>query len=431
MKIASVPAPIALRILSAFGFGFFLSMFTRAVANIIKQPVQLDLGLSEETLSLALGTSFFIAFGLMQLPLGVLLDRYDPRRVNAGLLLVAGAGAILVATSASAGELAFGRVLMGLGFAGGMMASVKTYSQWFPIDKLPTVTGLQFAIGITGAISATKPTEWLLRVMDWREIFLIFAGLTFLAALIMAVWPPKHRGDARRESFAELFAGLGRIFRDGYFWRITPWAFISLGISQGIGTLYVFSWMTDVARYNISDAASLLTLTASVSIFNFLLLGRLAEWLVKQGFGLMTLPTIGMTLSMLSLGALVMQWTDHAITIWLVWTISISTGVITMSAIAKAFPLALSGRAFTAFNLQGFAMTAIAQWAVGYVLDLYPRTATGASPEGYQVGFAILLGVQILGMIWFIAASMLGIGKRTMIEIQEGVEPPDGLKPDA
>lgn len=428
MKIASVPAPIALRILSAFGFGFFLSMFTRAVANIIKQPVQLDLGLSEETLSLAMGTSFFVAFGLMQLPLGVLLDRYDPRKVNASLLVVAGVGGVLFATAQSAGELAFGRALMGIGFAGGMMASLKTYSLWFPVDKLPTITGLQFAIGITGAISATKPTEWLLRAFDWREIYLVFAGLTFLAALIMALWPPKHQDDGHHETFAQLFAGMGRVFRDSYFWRITPWAFISLGISQGIGTLYVFSWMTDVAAYNVSDAASLLTLTASVSIINFLLMGRLAEWLRGRGFGLMTLPSIGMTLSMLALMALVLQWTDHAIAIWLVWTISISTGVITMSAIAKAFPVSLSGRAYTAFNLMGFGMTAIAQWMVGYVLDLYPRVGGAASPEGYQIGFAILLGFQLLGMIWFIVASFLGIGMQTMIDAQEGIEAPQGFE---
>jgi len=119
MKILSLPAGTAARILTAFGFGFFLSMFTRAVSNIIKQPIMTDLGLSEEVLSLALGTSFFVAFGLMQLPLGVLLDRYDPRRVTAGLFTIAGLGSAIFAGAQDASTLALGRALMGLGFAGG------------------------------------------------------------------------------------------------------------------------------------------------------------------------------------------------------------------------------------------------------------------------------------------------------------------------
>ena len=89
MKFASLPMSTALRLMFSFGFGFFLSMFTRSLSNIVKQPIQLELGLGEEAVSLALGTSFFVAFGLAQLPVGILLDRYDPRKVNAILFLVA------------------------------------------------------------------------------------------------------------------------------------------------------------------------------------------------------------------------------------------------------------------------------------------------------------------------------------------------------
>lgn len=416
MKFASLPASTAARILSAFGFGFFLSMFTRAVANIIKQPVQADLGLSEEMLSLALGTSFFVAFGLMQLPLGVLLDRYDPRRVNAFLFTIAGIGAAIFAGAEDAVTLAIGRALMGLGFAGGMMASLKTYSMWFPVDRLPSLNGVQFAIGVLGAISATKPTAWLLEIYDWREITLMFAGLTFAAAAILAFLPPKHAANGDGKRLIQQLRELGHIYGSAYFWRVTPFAFISLGISQGVGTLYVFSWLTDVAEYTPGEAASLLTLTASVAILNFLALGPLAERLERKGHGPMLVPTIGLSLSMVAMAMLVLQWTDNVILIWIFWTMSIATGVLTMPALAKAFPGFLSGRAFTAFNMMGFVMTAISQWTVGYVLDLYPRTSMGASPDGYSAAFGILLGLQALGLVWYAAASALGLGTRTMVE---------------
>ena len=82
MTFASLPLSTALRLILPFGFGFFLSMFTRTLSNMVKQPIQLELGLGEEAISLALGTAFFVAFGLMQLPVRILVDRYDPRQIQ-------------------------------------------------------------------------------------------------------------------------------------------------------------------------------------------------------------------------------------------------------------------------------------------------------------------------------------------------------------
>ena len=65
------------------------------------------------------------------------------------------------------------------------MGSLKVYSLWFPRERLPTLNSLQFMIGVLGAWSSTKPIELLLRVLDWRELYLLFAAITVLAALFM------------------------------------------------------------------------------------------------------------------------------------------------------------------------------------------------------------------------------------------------------
>jgi predicted MFS family arabinose efflux permease len=414
LKIATLPAGLALRILAAFGFGFFLSMFCRSSGNLLKGPVQADLGLSEATMGLTFGTAFFIAFGLAQLPIGVLLDRYDPRRVCAAMLAVAATGTLIFAVSHTSGHMAAGRVLMGMGFAACMMAALKTYSLWFPVNKLPTINGIQFSVGILGSISATKPTQWLLEVTDWRGINLAMAALALLAALLLLTLAPKHDSKPSGESLLAQIKGIGKVYGDGYFWRTTPWAFISIGISQGVGTLYVISWLKGPGGLGLSGATDILFLIAFVSIFNYLLVGYLMEWLGKRGFGPMTVPYTGVFLSMVAMGLIVAF--PRAALLWIFWALSIGWASLTMASLGRAFPVSLAGRVYTGFNQMSFLMTSIIQWVVGTLLDFYPRVGTGAAPESYRLAFAAVLGIQLLGGLWTVAARLLRIGERTMIE---------------
>ena len=420
MKIATLPAGLALRILTAFGFGFFLSMFARSSGNLLKGPIQLDLGLSDASMGLTFGTAFFIAFGLAQLPIGVLLDRYDPRKVNAIMLLVAATGTTLFALSHTSGHMAAGRILMGVGFAACMMSALKTYSLWFPVTKLPTINGVQFAVGILGSISATKPTQWLLQVTDWRGIILGMAALSVLAAILLLALAPRHDARSSGESLLSQIRGIGTVYGDGYFWRTTPWAFISIGISQGVGTMYVLSWLKGIGGETLSGATNVLFAIAFVSIFNYLLVGHLMEWLGRRGFGPMTIPYSGIFLSMIALGLIIAL--PGMTLLWVFWALSIGWASLTVASLARAFPVSLAGRVYTGFNQMSFLMTSIIQWLVGALLDFYPRVDGNAAPESYRLAFAAVLGIQVLGCLWTVAARALRIGESTMIEREKAMQ---------
>ncbi len=418
MQFASLPASTALRLIIPFGFGFFLSMFTRAVSNITKQPIQLELMLNEEAISLALGSAFFIAFAIAQLPVGILLDRFDPRKVNASLFLLAAAGAVVMAYSESGVMLSGGRILMGLGFAAGLMGSLKVYALWFPRERLPTLNSLQFMIGLLGSWVATKPTEWLLRIMEWRELYLLFAAITLLSSLLMVLIPPRHETSHSGETLLEQLRGLLQVYTDGYFWRVAPWLFVSMGVTQGLNTLYLFSWLTDVAAFDVSRAANGVALVTIVSAANFLVMGPLVEYLQRRGYGPLWVPVVGQSMAMLMLLALAIQIQVAVVPQWMFWMVMAGTSTLAFSAFSQAFPTAMIGRVYTAFNLMGFLCTALSQWLVGRVLDMYPRTELGASPEGYSMAFALLLGFQLVAAFWFVLAYRLGVGSRTLLQKQ-------------
>ena len=176
----------------------------------------------------------------------------------------------------------------------------------------------------------------------------------------------------------------------------------------------MISWLKGPGGLSLSGATDILFLIAFVSIFNYLLVGTLMEWLGKRGLGPMTVPYAGMSLSVVAL-ALIVAFPGLTL-LWIFWALSIGWSSLTMASLARAFPVHLAGRVYTGFNQMSFLMTSIVQWVVGSLLDFYPRIGTDAAPDSYRLAFAAVLGIQLLGALWTFAARSLRIGERTMIE---------------
>ncbi|MFB0991074.1 MAG: MFS transporter, partial [Rhodospirillales bacterium] len=90
----------ATRVFLPFAFGYFLSYLLRVVNAVIGPDLVDELHFDASELGL-LTSAYFLAFALFQLPLGILLDRYGPRRTEASLLIVAACGAFVFALAES------------------------------------------------------------------------------------------------------------------------------------------------------------------------------------------------------------------------------------------------------------------------------------------------------------------------------------------
>src|SRR5256885_3036869 len=164
-----------------FAAGYFLSFFFRNVNAIISKDLAQEFALPPADLGF-LTSMYLAAFAAFQLPLGVLLDRYGPRRVVAALMCSAAAGALLFAAARDVAMLSIGRALVGLGVSAGLMGAIKAFSLWFPLARLATLNGLYLAVGGLGALAATAPAEWLALAMGWRGLFFLLAVLDLVTA---------------------------------------------------------------------------------------------------------------------------------------------------------------------------------------------------------------------------------------------------------
>jgi sugar phosphate permease len=127
------------RLFLPFACGYFLSYLFRTANAVVAEDLAAELGADAAALGLLTG-AYMIGFAAMQLPLGILLDRYGPRRVQSALLLLAAAGATWFALGGGIGALAAARALIGVGVAGSLMAAFKNNVLWWPKERLPMVT---------------------------------------------------------------------------------------------------------------------------------------------------------------------------------------------------------------------------------------------------------------------------------------------------
>ena len=125
---------LAITVIAPFSCGYFLSYMYRAINAVVAPNLVADLGLSASELGL-LTAAYLFAFAGFQIPLGMALDRYGPRRVQTTLLLVAAVGSLGFAVGDGLWTLGFARALIGLGFAGGLMAGFKAVVLWFPYER--------------------------------------------------------------------------------------------------------------------------------------------------------------------------------------------------------------------------------------------------------------------------------------------------------
>jgi len=390
---------IFLRVTLPFLAGYFLSYNYRAVNALLGPLLAEEFSLSAAQLGF-LTSVYFLAFGAFQIPLGVLLDRYGPRRVNASLMLVAAGGALLFASGQSYTALVAGRALIGLGVSGCLMSSFQAWVLWHPPERIAMLNGIAFATGGLGAITASVPLELLLRVLGWREIFLILVGFNFAIVAVLATIVPERAPHRRGETLAQSLTGVVRIFRDAAFWRIGLALF---GLQAAVGallTLWMATWLRDVAGYSRAEVGQMLLLVNLALIAGYLGYGRAADRLAHGGRSAFPLFAGGIGFAAACLGLLALGVTFAVPLLWMLFIGCGSVGSLAYSILTRRYPREMAGRVNATLNIFTFGGSFLGQWGVGLVIDRWPQSATGYDPQAYTYAFGALWVAMLVGLAW-------------------------------
>lgn len=388
------------RLFLPFAAGYFLSFLYRTANAVLGPVIAGELQLPDNALGL-LTSTYFLAFGAAQLPLGLLLDRFGPRRVEAALLVIAASGAGLFAISDGLGGLTIGRALIGLGVSACLMASFKAFAQWFPAERQASMTGWIMTSGGLGALAAAKPLELALGFADWRSIVLAIAGLTLVVAAALARFVPDKPGSGDALGFAEQMAGVRHIFGSAHFWRYAPMGLCFTGGFMAVQGLWASRWMNVLEHLAAAEVAARLTWIGLAMLAGFLFMGFFATALVHRGISLDRIYRSAMATAFVAFALICIFPDQGGALLWPVLGACFSLSNIAYSLVAQAYPLQWSGRANTAFNLFVFLGAFGLQWGIGGLVDALQAAGHGVGPA-YRIAFFCLLGAQALAFAWLL-----------------------------
>jgi len=399
VKAAASGLALVSRIFLPFALGYYLSYLFRTISAITAEPLTAEFGLTPSSLGL-LTSAYFLTFAIAQIPIGVFLDRYGPRQVQAVLLVMAAGGAAMFGASDGLLSLLAGRALIGLGVAAALTAGLKATVQWFPKERVALVNGWMVMLGALGAVTATAPSEWLLAWIGWRGLFewlglatAVTAGIVYL---LVPDAPPSPSTPGR-----EPLAGLREIYADARFWRLAPLSATMIGTAWALQGLWAAPWLRDVEGLDRPALVHHLLAMAIALSIGALLLGILATSLRRRNiqpqavFGVVAVLFIAVQV------AVILRWPLPSYVPWCFVAAVGATTVLSYAIVAEYFPKELAGRANAALNVFHIGAAFLIQNLIGVVIDHWSVETRHHPMIAYQVAFGIDLALQFAAWTWF------------------------------
>jgi MFS family permease len=387
---------LLLRVFLPFVAGYYLAYLFRTINAVMASPLATELGLSAGDLGL-LTSVYFLTFAAAQIPIGILLDRYGPRRVQSILMVVAALGSALFAASENFSMLLLGRALIGLGVAAALTAGMQALVLWFPRERVPLLNGWMVMLGALGAVTATWPAELLLASIGWRELFGLLAALTAVCAIMVHVVVPEAAPITNKAASV----GLKKVYTDPRFWRLAPLSASCIGTAWALQGLWAAQWLADVDGLDREGVVQHLFIMAVALSIGAIGLGIAAGRLRRRGIGPETLLGLVATIFVAIQVALILRLPLPSYVLWSGVAATGAATVLSYAILAEYFPKELTGRANGALNLFHIGTAFAVQYATGIVVQQWIPDA-GHYPEvAYQTAFALNVVLQIAAWIWF------------------------------
>jgi predicted MFS family arabinose efflux permease len=381
---------------------YLVSQFLRNSVGVIAPDLAAEIGLSAAEIGL-LSSAFFFAFAAAQLPLGVAIDRYGPKRCMLVCAGVAFAGALLFASATTVTGLIAARVLMGLGSSCYLMAPLALYARRFPPERFTVLAGIQIAIGTVGTLFVTAPLAWASATIGWRATFLAVAASVIACAALVAIFVREDGIDrvhpGAGETMGESLRGVLEVARLPAFVPL----FLMHAMSYSSYVLIVGLWggpyLTHVYGYGLTARGDLLMLPAISHIIGVVVWGHAERVfgtykpLVLSG-ALATAAALGL---LAALGKPAPFWLG----VWLALFGFLPAYIPVLLAHGRSFLSPhLLGRGMTLFNIGTMGGAFVVQLVSGALIDVFPAQAGVYPVDAYRAVFA----AQALGIVVACAA---------------------------
>ncbi len=163
---------------------FFSDYLARVSPGVMGRELQLAFSVSTAGLGL-LSSFFYYPYVAMQIPVGLLVDRYSIRLLLTVMAVLTAVGCVVFGMAESIWTAALGRMLIGFSAAFAFVSALRLAAMWFPPSKLGLLAGLTQALGMWGAAMGEAPVSFLMSLVGWRDTMLLMAIIFVVLAILI------------------------------------------------------------------------------------------------------------------------------------------------------------------------------------------------------------------------------------------------------
>ncbi len=193
---------------------FFYASFQRVAPSAMLEDLMRSFAATAVILG-NLSAFFYWSYAFVQIPVGIVVDRWGPKRVLTTSALLCTIGALAFAVAATLPVAYASRMLLGIGTGLSLITTLRLAVNWFPAERYAMIAGLTVFIGSAGAIASQAPLAALIDVIGWRSamigsaIYAAFSGVLFCFAIQDAPESRSRGRDDRGGEPTSRFAGTG------------------------------------------------------------------------------------------------------------------------------------------------------------------------------------------------------------------------------
>lgn len=406
---------------SIWGLGaalYLIGFYQRVAPAVMTEELSRDFGLGAAALG-NLSALYFYSYVAMQIPTGLLADRWGPRKLLAAGAFTAALGSLLFALSPNIAMAGLGRLLIGGSVAVAFVGMLKISSVWFAPRQFALATGLALFVGVIGAVLAGVPLRLLVTTFGWRPVMSISALLTFLVGI--AIWL-MVRDDPREKGYKShgyghgvgdvvtarigILAGMKEVLRYRNTWLLILAPGGIVGCILTFTGLWGIPFLTTHYAMTATSAATLTSTALVAWAVSSPIFGALSDRIGKRK----PVYLFGSFLVVLCWGVIILipGLSIPLLTAALIGAGIGSGGMIIGFAYGKeSVPMHLAGTVSGMINMGVMMGPMILQPVVGWFLD---RGYTGGVVDGvriyaweaYRTGFSIMLGWALLAFIFLL-----------------------------
>lgn len=241
---------------------YFYEFWLQVSPGVMAPDIMQHYGVSGSELAF-IATFYFIGYAGMQLPAGMLFDKFGPRKLLCVATLCCAVGTLIFATASHFQWLLLARFITGLGSSFAFLGALVLAANWFPPRRFAMLNGATVTLGMFGAIFGEKPLALMVNALGWQKsmLYLGIAGFALALVLFLVIRdrPKGMREQHKPVNGKELLSSLWYIIKHPKSWLVALYGALMYGPTPAFAFWGVYFMMLahHLAR---TDAAELISL---------------------------------------------------------------------------------------------------------------------------------------------------------------------------